>query len=362
MAGYRCLCFAGLLLGLLGMPAQAEIYKYKDASGKWIFSDKPPADERQAESFSVGQGQKSRLPENLDEMLNKKFSPQTAIELATLAVVKVESGVGTGSGFFMTDSGFLVTNRHVVRPTDYKGWQGRAEKLAEADQRLKEAERRLEVWAAELAVMKQEINAYEASIAHESAQRKDVVNARWRSYKARYVNSKREYNKAEREVNTIRRKHSSKRFDFNSKASRVKYASRFNIVLKNGARLSARLVKESKEHDLALLKLDRYVTPYLRVSANKYNRQGTQVYAIGSPLGMKDFVTSGIITGVSAGKLVTDSQILPGNSGGPLVDADGRVLGVNTLKLYSKTVLGEGFGLSVPIRVVLKAFAAELNP
>ncbi len=360
--GCRWLCFAWLLLSLLGMPAQAQVYKYKDASGKWVFSDKPPVDERQAESFSIGKSQKSRLPDNLDKMLNKKFLPQTAIELATLAVVKVESGVGTGSGFFMTDSGFLVTNRHVVRPTDYKGWQGRAEKFDEADQRLKKAERRLEVWAAELGVMKQEITAYETSIANESVQRKDVANARWRSYKARYVNSKRDYSKAEREVNAIRRKHSSERFDFNSKANRVKYASRFNVVLKNGARLSARLVKESKDHDLALLKVDRYVTPFLRAATNKNNRQGTQVYAIGSPLGMKDFVTSGIITGVSAGKLVTDSQILPGNSGGPLVDADGRVLGVNTLKLYSKTVLGEGFGLSVPIKVVLKTFAAELNP
>ena len=122
------------------------------------------------------------------------------------------------------------------------------------------------------------------------------------------------------------------------------------LSLKNGTKLSARLVKDSKQHDLALLKLDGYVTPFLNVASNTKNRQGAQVYAIGSPLGMKDFVTSGIITGVSSGKIVTDSQILPGNSGGPLVDPDGNVIGVN-----------DGFGLSVPINIVLKEFAAELN-
>jgi len=356
----RWLCLGCVLLSLFGASAQAEIYKYKDANGDWIFSDKPPADQQQPQSFAVAK-KPTGLPDDLAEMLKNRFSPHTAIELATLAVVKVESGLGTGSGFFMTDSGFLVTNRHVIRPTDYKGWQQRAAQFDEVDRSLKESERRLEARAADLAAMKQEIDNHEASIANYSERRKEVANARWRSYKKRYANMKRDYGRAEREVGALRRKFSSDRFDFNSKASSVKYATQFKIILKNGTRLNARLVRESKQHDLALLKLDRYVTPFLNVAANTKNRQGAQVYAIGSPLGMKDFVTSGIITGVSSGKIVTDSQILPGNSGGPLVDTDGNVIGVNTLKLYSTSVLGEGFGLSVPIKIVLKEFAAELN-
>jgi len=357
----RWLCLGGMLLSLVAMPVQAQVYKYKDADGKWIFSDRPPADEQQAENVAIDQRGGSRLPDDLAEMLNKKFSPHSAIEQATLAVVKVESGLGTGSGFFMTDTGFLVTNRHVVRPTDYKGWQERAERFDEVDQNLEDAERRLEARAADLAAMKQEINNHDAAIANYSQRAKEVANARWRSYKERYAAMKRDYSQAERQLSLERRKFSSNRYDFNSRASSVKYATQFKIILKNGSKLIARMVKESKEHDLALLKLDSYVTPFLNVASNKKNRQGTQVYAIGSPLGMKDFVTSGVITGVSSGKIVTDSQILPGNSGGPLVDNDGNVIGVNTLKLYSKSVLGEGFGLSVPIKVVLKEFAAQLN-
>lgn len=357
---YRCLCFSCLLLCLAGA-VQAEVYKYKDADGKWVFSDKPPADARQAESVAVGIEAKNKLPDDLAEMLKRMFSPHTAIELATLAVVKVDSGLGTGSGFFMTDTGFLVTNRHVVRPTDYKGWKDSAEKFDEVDQDLKESERRLEIRAAELATMKQEIDQYDASIVHYSERRKEAANARWRTYKGRYANLKRDYSRAERKVSEQRRKFANQRINFNSKANRVKYATQFKIILKNGSKLNARLVKESKEHDLALLKLDRYITPFLKVASNAKNRQGTQVFAIGSPLGMKDFVTSGIITGRRSGKIVTDSQILPGNSGGPLVDADGNVIGVNTLKLSANDVMGEGFGLSVPINIVLTEFAAELG-
>ncbi len=358
----RWLGFACLLLVLLGMPVQAQVYKYKDASGKWIFSDKPPAGEQSVESFSVGQRQKTDLPDDLAEMLKNKFSPQTVIETATLAVVKVESGLGVGSGFFVTNTGFLVTNRHVIRPTDYKGWQEDAEQFDEAEQSFKEAEQRLEQRAAHLARMKKEIEGYEASVSNNSGRQRSSNAAEWRLYKDRYTNMKSDYDQAERKVSAQRRKFSSERFDFNSKANTAKYASQFKIILKNGMKLNARLVKDSKEHDLALLKLDYYVTPFLSVATSKKIRQGAQVYAIGSPLGMKDFVTSGIITGLRSDKIVTDTQILPGNSGGPLLDLDGSVIGVNTLKLHSNNVLGEGFGLSVPIKVVIEVFAAELKP
>ncbi len=352
-----------LALYLIATPSQAEIYKYKDERGNWQFSDKPPVDDRQMESISsLGQKKTVNLPEDLAGMLEKKFSPQTAIERATLAVVKVESGMGTGSGFFVSDTGFLITNHHVIRPTDYRGWQKNADKFASVDEQLKVSERRLKTDAAKLSKMKKELEAYESSFTRYSDREKSLANSELAIYKERYENMSEEHAKAKRQVTAQRRKFSSQRYDFNAKSNSAKFASQFNIILKNGTKLSARVIKESKEHDLALLKIDRYVTPYLNIALNKRAKQGMRVYAIGSPLGMKDFVTSGIVTGTRSNKIVTDTQILPGNSGGPLVDKEGNVMGVNTLKMFSKTVLGaEGFGLSVPIKVVLKAFDHELD-
>jgi S1-C subfamily serine protease len=90
--------------------------------------------------------------------------------------------------------------------------------------------------------------------------------------------------------------------------------------------------------------------------------QGQVVYAIGSPMGLNNTVTSGIFSayrkkvGTDEIYLQTDAAINPGNSGGPLVDARGDVLGVNTM-ILSNT---EGIGLAIPIEVVLEEFSGSL--
>jgi S1-C subfamily serine protease len=109
-----------------------------------------------------------------------------------------------------------------------------------------------------------------------------------------------------------------------------------------------------------LLKLDNYSTPFLTLSNQKYPRQGTQVFAIGSPLGITDSLTAGIITKSSRDHLFTDTQILPGNSGGPLIDADGKVLGVNTA-VVAQNRNADGLGLAIYVSRIRSEFARELG-
>ena len=108
------------------------------------------------------------------------------------------------------------------------------------------------------------------------------------------------------------------------------------------------------------MKLDKYITPYLQLSTNKYHRQGTKVFAIGSPLGITDSLTSGIITKPDKNYLVTDARILPGNSGGPLVDEQGNVLGVNTA-VVSTGQFADGLGLAIYATYIRREFSPELE-
>ena len=88
--------------------------------------------------------------------------------------------------------------------------------------------------------------------------------------------------------------------------------------------------------------------------------QGTPVFAIGSPFGISDALTAGIVTKASKDHLFTDTQILPGNSGGPLIDADGKVLGVNTA-IVAKNRNADGLGLAIYASRIRTEFARELG-
>jgi S1-C subfamily serine protease len=145
-------------------------------------------------------------------------------------------------------------------------------------------------------------------------------------------------------------------FEVNSTASTL--ARDFRIVLKDRTKLRARLVSLSEQQDLALLKLDGYTTPAIEASPGTRLSQGQPVYAVGSPLGMADAMTSGVVTRVDADHILTDTQLLPGNSGGPLIDAAGMVLGVNVAKRVQggESAYTQGFGMAIPIALALRAF------
>jgi S1-C subfamily serine protease len=137
------------------------------------------------------------------------------------------------------------------------------------------------------------------------------------------------------------------------------------VLLSDGRQLEGKVVYVDTHLDLALMKIpgDGY-TP-LALAGPSLVRQGENVVAIGNPgSGMLFSATKGIVSAVGplpiAGPgtwIQTDAPVNPGNSGGPLVDEHGNVIGVSTIKLVSKNVNGIGFALSAgDLLAVLRRF------
>ncbi len=125
----------------------------------------------------------------------------------------------------------------------------------------------------------------------------------------------------------------------------------------------ARIIGVTQDIDLALLKVDVPNLPALKLANYRDLRQGESVFAFGSPEGLRNTVTQGIISSVARQTdpdstmvyLQTDAPINPGNSGGPLVDVDGDVVGVNTF-ILSQSGGNEGLGFAIPCGVVKIAY------
>jgi serine protease Do len=123
--------------------------------------------------------------------------------------------------------------------------------------------------------------------------------------------------------------------------------------------LEAKLIGVHKDTDLALLKIDQTNLPTLALLTQERPHVGQLVCAIGSPEGLQNSVTMGVISAVARQPdpskpmtyIQTDAPINPGNSGGPLVDMNGTVVGINTFILSSGGG-SEGLGFAIPARIV----------
>ena len=133
------------------------------------------------------------------------------------------------------------------------------------------------------------------------------------------------------------------------------------VVLANGKQLEGRIVGRDASYDLAVVKVDRADLEPLTLGPSEDVVVGDQVVAVGAPLGLDSTVTSGIVSAldrpVTPGEeddqsfinaIQTDAAINPGNSGGPLLDMDGRVIGVITaIARAPGSDLGQGGNIGV---------------
>ncbi len=123
--------------------------------------------------------------------------------------------------------------------------------------------------------------------------------------------------------------------------------------------LQAKLVGVDRQTDLAVIQIERTGLPHLTFGDPKEVRVGQVVMAFGSPLGLAGSVSMGVVSSIarqvheddSIAYLQTDAPINPGNSGGPLVDTDGRVVGINTF-ILTQSGGSEGLGFAIPSDVV----------
>ena len=136
-----------------------------------------------------------------------------------------------------------------------------------------------------------------------------------------------------------------------------------SILGTRGDTAGAQIVGVDLETDLAVLKMQGTGLPHLELGDSEALRPGEIVFAFGSPLGLDNSVTMGVVS-ASARQLrpddpmiyiQTDASINPGNSGGPLVDAVGNVVGINTL-IFSQSGGSEGLSFAAPSNIVRTVF------
>jgi serine protease Do len=131
------------------------------------------------------------------------------------------------------------------------------------------------------------------------------------------------------------------------------------VVLSDGRRFGARVERRDPRRDLALLRIDATGLPAVVTRHPGELRIGEVVVAVGHPLGIPNALTMGIVhapVGERPGRFVqADLRLAPGNSGGPLADAHGRVVGINSMVV-------RGLALAVPSDDVQRFASASAAP
>lgn len=137
-------------------------------------------------------------------------------------------------------------------------------------------------------------------------------------------------------------------------------ASRVTVRLHDSRELPAQIVAQDATSDIALLKIEAEDLRALPLGDSRDARVGQWVLAIGNPFGLSQTVSAGIISALGRSDLrilpyedfiQTDASIHPGNSGGPLVNLRGEVLGINTAIYSRRDGRGQGIGFAVPIDI-----------
>ena len=132
-----------------------------------------------------------------------------------------------------------------------------------------------------------------------------------------------------------------------------------SLLKPTGKLIPAEVIGLDRETDIAVLKIAGTKLPVLAFGDSEKMRQGQIVFAFGSPFGLENSVTMGVVSSVARQVrpddpmvyIQTDASINPGNSGGPLVDAEGRLVGINTF-ILSQSGGNEGVGFAAPSNIV----------
>lgn len=343
--------------------ASAEIYKYQDEFGRWHFSDQPPGEKKGKytatyHNNSSGSGNGA----DFDKSLKEKYKPKNSIELATLAVVTVKTNIGTGSGFFVSDDCYLITNKHVVRPTTTKSWKTSEEEFKNENNEIKEAKKYISEEQERLEIEKRRLVQHRSYI--DGLRPGGYKNNEKIDYEYKLKSYNQDVQKLEDTIQKTKiqeREYQKRHSEFSIDSSIANVTKSFKIVLKDNSSVQAKLVQIANDADLALLKVDGCKSPYLVMDKTIQPYQGMNIYAVGSPLGLKDHVTAGVVTNFRSDAINTDAQILPGNSGGPLIIQTGEVIGVNTLKVSADNPNAEGFGVAIPVSKVVQEFGRYIK-
>jgi serine protease Do len=140
----------------------------------------------------------------------------------------------------------------------------------------------------------------------------------------------------------------------------VQNAAEVTVRLTDRREFKAKVVGTDPQTDVAVLKIDATNLPSVTLGSTAKTRVGESVVAIGSPFGFENTVTSGIVSAKSRALpdgtyvpfLQTDVAVNPGNSGGPLFNMQGEVIGINS-QIYSRSGGYQGLSFAIPIETAL---------
>ncbi|MFT7775588.1 Do family serine endopeptidase [Roseateles sp.] len=141
----------------------------------------------------------------------------------------------------------------------------------------------------------------------------------------------------------------------------VRDAKQVTVKLSDRREFSAQVLGSDPATDIAVLKIDAKGLPAVQLGDPRQVQVGDYVLAIGAPYGFEQTATQGIVSAKSRSLpgdsvvpfIQTDAAVNPGNSGGPLFDASGRVVGVNA-QIYSQSGGFQGLAFAIPVDVALK--------
>lgn len=136
-------------------------------------------------------------------------------------------------------------------------------------------------------------------------------------------------------------------------------ASSITVALPDNREFKAQVIGSDARTDVALLKIDATNLPFLRMADSNKLKVGEWVVAAGSPFGLKNTITAGVVSAINRDTgdylsfIQTDAAVNPGNSGGPLVNMSGEVVGINS-QILTPSGAFSGIALAIPINDALQ--------
>ncbi len=287
-------------------------------------SDEPTEDETVAHRLSEPTQHTPATGSDVADLGATSAGVTSPIEAARSATVSVRTSWSQGTGFFVSRDCRILTNRHVV--------QADTETIDTARRALYEQEQLIDTFGKKVQIRRSNF------LQHCQDCSEEALSAHMGDLSERHA-------RASRKLEASRQR-----------LMDVEYNRDFYVTHADGEEVEASVVEISNRYDLALLAVNSSECAYLRPGSIDAIRHGDPLYAVGSPMGLQHSVTSGVFSGFrELGDLrliQTDAAINPGNSGGPLLDKNGRVLGINTFIVAD----AQGLGFAIPIALALSEF------
>ncbi|PID76806.1 MAG: hypothetical protein CSB24_04745 [Deltaproteobacteria bacterium] len=251
------------------------------------------------------------------------------IAKARKSTVSIVTPKGSGSGFFINPN-YIITNKHVIKSDQEE--MDRLKNEVDSRQKLLDLEKK------KLADWKKKLKS---NIDENSKKQIKILIGKMKG----------EIKDFEDKLNELAARYEAMR--------KPVAQSEIKVIMEDGSEHACQYLKLSSNNDLAILSVDVYDSPFLLRGEDRSLKQGQKVYTLGSPVGLRNTVTSGVFSGYRVREdngrkyLQTDAPINPGNSGGPLIDEQGRVHGINTMILRNT----EGIGFAIPISAAFDEFS-----